>query len=309
MGTTLADLGRLILIILFLPLILILLGPLLVLAVIRGRQPFGPVTLHTARYSPAGRGGIMLLGLLLWAAIWSGLGWLILNAVPMLPVEAIARPPATATTAPPTATVPPATPTAALPSATPTPLPATFTPTPTVTPTESATAPTAPPTTPTPLPATATPTVSPTTGPSPTTTPPPRLTFAERQAVIATVKEANLLLRETIVLANEDNLDRMATIWQDTALTVAKRFASQIYEQYAQPMKVEFEYIQPPTIDRLISADRVVVTTQEKWAYGGPTKIDHEETLQFIYTLKREDELWIVTRYTYRNLPTPTPTP
>ena len=71
----LADFGRLVLLILLLPLILILIGPLLILAAIRGHQPLGPITLDTARYKPVARTGAFILGLLLWLLVWGGLAW------------------------------------------------------------------------------------------------------------------------------------------------------------------------------------------------------------------------------------------
>ncbi|HXV99976.1 MAG TPA: hypothetical protein VEC93_16275, partial [Anaerolineae bacterium] len=76
MRTALFDLVRLVLLILLLPIILILIGPLLIWAVLRGRQRIGPVTLNTSRYSAAGRAGALIIGLLLWVLIWGGLIWL-----------------------------------------------------------------------------------------------------------------------------------------------------------------------------------------------------------------------------------------
>ena len=76
----LADLVRLILLILFLPIVLIFIGPLLILAVLRGCQPMGPITLDTSRYSTVGRVGALALGILLWLVVWGGLAWFVLYA-------------------------------------------------------------------------------------------------------------------------------------------------------------------------------------------------------------------------------------
>ncbi len=55
---------------LLLPVILILMGPLLVVAALRGRQRIGPITLDAAR-SSARRTGALVVGLLLWLlALW-----------------------------------------------------------------------------------------------------------------------------------------------------------------------------------------------------------------------------------------------
>jgi len=121
------------------------------------------------------------------------------------------------------------------------------------------------------------------------------------------------VLQEAIAEADEENLQSLEKIWRGLALRVARNFATQMSEQYAKPMVVEFEYLEPPTVDRQSTHSEAIVTSREKWAYGGPTEIDREEVFDFIYSLTREDEGWIISRYTYRNIPapelTPTPTP
>lgn len=72
MRSGLADLGRLIILILLLPLILILIGPFLVLAVLRGKQQLGPIVLNAARYDTLGRAGIFMLGISAWALVGAG---------------------------------------------------------------------------------------------------------------------------------------------------------------------------------------------------------------------------------------------
>lgn len=408
----LADLFRLILLVLLLPVILILMGPLLVVAALRGRQRIGPITLDAAR-SSARRTGALVVGLLLWLLVWGGLSWLTwaaletpptvaqqpvqITATPIptqtpLPVTATERPQpsntptrrstalpaaatstvqsetktttptralgtvaaavvvtatvAPATTAPtttPSATpeststataVPPTpTPTAtpvpptATPTFTPTPVPPTATPTftstpvpPTATPTFTPTptdTPTATPTftsTPTNTPtatstASATPrptaTPTPTDTATPTVTPTPTVPATVRQSAIAAVEAGNDLLHDAIIEATEDNLQKMDTIWQDKALPTARAFAADIYDRYAKPLRVDFEYLKRPAITGQLPGNRLVVTSSERWSYGGPTKTDYQEAFQFIYTLTRRSGQWVITEYSFLNLPLP----
>ncbi|NJO00003.1 MAG: hypothetical protein HC875_40780, partial [Anaerolineales bacterium] len=95
----LADLFRLILLVLLLPVILILIGPLLVLAALRGRQRIGPITLDAAR-SPTRRTGALVVGLLLWLLVWGGLAWLTWAALATPPTVAQQPAQITATPAP-----------------------------------------------------------------------------------------------------------------------------------------------------------------------------------------------------------------
>lgn len=329
----LADLARLILLILLLPLILILIGPLLVVAAIRGHQPLGPITLETARYKLAGRVGALALGLLIWLLVWGGLGWFIIYAyaspstVTLVPLPASgegaeASPSATfrPTRLPPTATA------AVVSADTPTPQPS-----------RASLAEPTPPSSPSarPLPPNFTPTFTPTPSPKTTvslTDAVPTATLdqaereltstatailegsvalADRQAAISVVETGNLLLREAIANANEENLQELERVWRGLGLQVAKSFATGLYERYSKPLEVEFEFIQRPEIDPESSAEEIVVSSREKWRYGGPTKIDHEEAFEFIYTLNQDDGQWVISRYTYRNLviPSATPTP
>ena len=147
-----------------------------------------------------------------------------------------------------------------------------------------------------------------------TVSPQATLTIAERQAIVKTVEEGNVLLREAITDPSPDILQQMETIWQGLALQVAKTFAIKINEQYAKPVQVQFEYLNPPAIDQDSSWAEVTVKSREKWSYGGPTRTDKEEIFDFIYTLEPADGRWLITRYTYRNVsvtstPTPIPSP
>lgn len=336
MRKLLPNLGCFILFILFLPLIIIVAGPLLVLAALRGRQPAGPITLDTVRYGPTGRVGAFLLGLAIWLLIWGSLAWLaIANGLSaptmaalssnLLPAETPVAPVATSTPLPPTPTSLLLTPSL---TETPTPIPAPISgPTDTATPAATAT-PTA---TPTELvnevPATDTPTASPTTPSTSTPTPPetieavdtatpapppveppPDLSAAEQETILATVKDGNSLLRKAVAEASEENLQNLTARWQGDALPVARNFAINLYESYAKPFEVEFEYLTFP----FINSDRnqrgeIVVISRERWSYNGPTTTQ-EETFEFIYSLSQIDGRWMITDYIYRNLRLPTRT-
>lgn len=321
----LADFFRLTLLILFLPLIIIFVGPFLVLSVLRGRQGMGPITFDSTRYDFTGRAGIFMLGLAIWILVWGGLTWFVLNAVLPVPPQqntvavqptATARPIPTHTVTPSPSAVPP-TPTPTL-----TPLPPTPSLTPTPTPTLGPIVPASPPThTPTltrtplfnePL-ATNTVAANITVTPNAilTVTPRPVITAtlgpADRLAAVDTLEDANTLLQNAIALANEENLENLGEIWQDTALTNITDFAQELYDRYAQPFTVTFEYISPPRIREQLDNGDIVMVSREKWFYGGPTTVN-EEAFEFIYTLSQRNGRWLITRYTYRNLPLPTPT-
>jgi hypothetical protein len=323
----LGRLGCLILLILFLPLFAIFIGPLLVLAAFRGYQPLGPIKLDTVRYGPAGRVGAFLLGLAVWVLVWSSLVWLAIASSVPLPTVAQDSPTVPASAGPsPTAIPGPIsspTPTLTLtpptvrprPTATLTPVPPTATPTePTITPSATATAmPTA-----TPIESfneptathTSTTTPTPPAEPLETFTPtvvPATLTIIDRQQAIITVEEGNVLLREAIALANEENLQRLEIMWRGEALEVAQNFATELYDRYAKPFNVQFEYITRPTLSEPDAAGDIEVISRERWFYGGPTQTD-QEAFEFIYTLSRENDAWVITDYHFLNLPLPTPT-
>jgi hypothetical protein len=134
------------------------------------------------------------------------------------------------------------------------------------------------------------------------------LTAVEQQAVIETVEEGNVLLREAITTGPE-MLQPLEAIWQGLALKVARTFALKIHEQYAKPVQVQFEFLKPPSIEQGSNQSEVTVTSREKWSYGGPTRTDNEEIFDFTYILQEVDGRWRITRYTYRNISaTATPT-
>ncbi len=310
----LADLGRLIILILLLPVFLIFVGPMLVVAVLRGRQPLGPILLDTTRYRAIAKASAFIFGVALWGVIWGGLAWLSVNAIaPALSTGSPLDTPAevtilitntptsilsdsTATPRPsPTPTPVLDTATPLLPAATPTDPPA---PAPTDTPLSTATA--LPPTstfTPTPT-ATAAATQTRTSPVSPQAT----LTYQEQKRVEDVVKEANRLLQQAIVDANDETLANLDSVWRDLALNVAQSFALKTYEQYSKPVQVQFSYVRQPVVEPESTFTEATVTSREKWIYGRNDDAE-DETFEFVYTLTRENEAWVITRYTYRNLP------
>jgi hypothetical protein len=306
----------------------------LVLAALRGRQPvLGPIILNTSRYGSVGRVGGLILGTAIWLLVWSGLAWIMLNS--FLPSSTIANTlsaknttVAAVDTATPTSFPPTFTATAKVmvtSTATPTELP--VTPTPIITLTITAIFEASPTPLPTPR---ATPSLTPTiiitaTATSTSTveivdpsdepslseidiietvrpTPLPPLTVEERSDVIGTMKEGNGLLREAILLANEENIEKLKRLWRGRAFDKAEEFATEHYNNFAQPLEVQFEYITTPKISDQSTANQVLVISQETWFYTGPTTTQ-KESLEFIYTLSREDDNWVITSYTYRNLP------
>ena len=61
-------------------------------------------------------------------------------------------------------------------------------------------------------------------------------------------------------------------------------------------------------LQRREAADRVVVTSQEFWSYGGPTTVNYE-AFEFLYILAKEENRWVIVEYSFRRLPEISPTP
>jgi len=331
MRNILAGFGCVILLLLFLPLGLIFIGPLLVLAVVRGRQPVGPITLNTLRYGPLGRLGALLLGMALWLLVWSGLGWVFVNGflaappvvdmpsvtpaavvsspVPTMPAkfqgETPLPSPTTASTPTPLPPIEPSPPEAGSETSTPTPLALTPSPTsrPGSTPVVTVTMVVSTPT-PSAQPASASNSGQTTLKDTISLTSP--LTLAGREAAVATVKEGNRLLREAISLANQDNLQKLDAVWQGQALTKAQNFAADIYRRYAKPFDVQFEYLTPPTLGQNLIG-QVIIVSQETWIYQGRSGVERD-SFEFTYTLTQENDRWFITQYSYHNLSLPAPT-
>jgi hypothetical protein len=301
----LAEIVRLlVLIVVVLPLALLLSGPALVLAALRGRQRVGPIVLNPGQRGRFGRVWACLLGLLLWLAVWGGLAFLLGRTlrpttvahvppptlVTVSPAPALETPTAVATaTLPPSSTpLPPPTPAAepthALEEATPTAILAR--------PTETVTASPSPPLpTPTPL-------------PSPT----PAQTSQPDQAAlaIAAVEAANEQLRMTVVQPSEENLAALEQHWKESSLDKAKAFAISLHQVVGAPMEVSYVYLIPPTVSQQLTSSALFVNATEVWTYSG-SRDSHTETYEFFYTLAQRDDQWVIIDYVYRNGPLSTP--
>lgn len=177
----------------------------------------------------------------------------------------------------------------------------TFTFTPSPTPTNSPTSTATPTAT-----NTGTPTATP-TRPTATPTPVPTLIASERRAVLAALRNGNEALRSTIESATDENLAELETFWAGRALNEVRAFAIDTNQRYTSPFTVDLEYLQQPFVSSRISTRQVFVTTREQWTYGGPTTAI-QERFEFIYTLSRRADNWIITNFSFRNLEAPTPT-
>jgi len=294
------DLFRLVALILLLPLIIILLGPLLVLAAIRGQQYLGPITLNSTRYNFAGRIGVFLLGIALWLLVWGGLTWLAVDTF-----TPAVNPPDIATftpVAPPTATG------ATLVTAAPPTKPATVTANPTSIPTSTLaiklTA--APKSSPVSTVITGTPAVTLTAVVSPVTptrsvTATTAVTSANRQAALAVVEEANNLLKQAISQSSQKNLDNLGRLWQADALVAVQKFVAHVTGRFTEPPQVTLEYLNPPAISAE-SAGQVVIVAGERWTYGGDAQ-EKRENFEFTYTVVTTRTAWVISQYSYRRLP------
>jgi hypothetical protein len=331
------------------PLSLLLIGPLLVLAALRGVQRIGPIVFEPERSGVGGRILALLLGLTLWLVIWGGLVLLVGPVLPALtpagempgataaasaptktprPTFTPSPAPPPATSAPTLASQPLATSTPApLPPATDTPVlaPATSTPEPppaTDTPAPApVTATPVPIPSPTPVPPTATPTRPPTASaqpplgtPAPTVTPVATLAPDQAAQAIAVVEKANDLLRAAVVEPSLGNLAALETAWRGDALRDAQAFAQDLSRRYVRPLEVTFVYLSPPSAREGILPDTAVVTSAETWTYAGP-RSSRSESFEFTYTMAPQDSSWIIIAYSYHNvpggavMPSPTSTP
>jgi hypothetical protein len=316
------------------PLSLLLIGPLLVLAALRGVQRVGPIVFEPERSGVGGRILAFLLGLTLWLVVWGGLVLLIGPIMPSLtPTEEAAGVTAATTPAPtrtprPTFTPSPApvstssaqstlgTAEPAAATSTPKP-PATATPLPPATDTPApAPATSTPLPSPTPVPPTATPipTRPPTVTPAPTMTPVATLAPAQAAQAIAVVEKANDLLRAAVVEPTIGNMAALETAWRGDALKDAQAFAQDLSRRYVRPLAVTYVYLTPPSAREGILPDTAVVTSVETWTYAG-SRSARSESFEFTYTLSPQDSSWIIIAYSYRNvpggvaMPPPTPTP
>ena len=317
--------------VIILPLAVLVIGPLLTLAALRGRQRIGPITLEPGRRGMAGRIGALLLGVVVWLVVWGGLAMILAWALPTVGGRrsaSILQMNVTPTQPPVVATL---TPTPA-PPATPQPL---ASPIPTLAQTEEAPTP-SPSVTPSPIPSTSTPIlptatatpVPPTSKPLPTVTPMPMppastslptatltslptpvATLSQEQAseAIAAVEAANELLRTAVGEPSIGNLAELETLWKGEALAKAQAFAQNLSQRYLRPLEVTFIYYRSPEAFEGNSPDTAFVISTEAWNYSGP-RSSHRESFKFSYTLRRQNEGWVITDYAYGYAPGVLPT-
>lgn len=326
--TWFGDLGRLLLWLLLLPLLLLLLGPLLVLAAVRGSLRLGVINLNPSRQAPQGRWWALGVGVLLWGLTWGGLGWAAQRFVDSPPAEATLTaavtntPPAgeAGATASPTASPspqPPSPTATAVSSPTPTSGPTPAVPSPTVTPistaTRAATATSTPlpratatataTTTPTPTPSPAAP--SPTPGPSPTPT--LALTTVDEVTaaqVVRSLNQANDLLVEAARMPNPPSIIALADSWQGSALGQVRSFVNSIAFRYERPLTVTYSLVTEPELGITADGDTVVVTVEEVWVFDSPNR-NRTSRAAYTYTMVLAGERWRIVEYAYRILSPP----
>jgi hypothetical protein len=123
---------------------------------------------------------------------------------------------------------------------------------------------------------------------------------------IAAVEAANDLLRTAVIEPSIGNLAALETLWRGEALAKAQAFAQDLYQRYLRPLDVTFVYLLPPLVRGGNTSDIAFVTSAEEWTYTGP-RASHSERFQFIYTLRREDEGWVISDYAYGDAPSALP--
>lgn len=319
------------LVVIIIPLAVLLIGPVLILAALRGRQRIGQIVFNPGRLGAVGRLGALVLGLLVSLALCVGLGLILsqvgppaisslsslvfqANGTPTAPLAVPSPAPTALPAVPlqtpeiPTPTHPPEDTPIPSPSAT----PSLMAPTPTPALPSATATPPAPTGTPTSVPPTATSLPTVTFTPSPA--PPPTLS-TEQAMKIATVEEANQLLRAAVVEISIGNLAALETLWQGRALAKVQAFAQDLSQRYSHPLEVSFVYLSPPLALEGSSSDTARVVSVEEWTYTG--RGTYTERFEFTYTLKSQDEGWVITDYAYSNTPatlssseeTPTPIP
>jgi hypothetical protein len=302
------DLLRLVyLVVVILPLTLLLIGPALALAALRGRQEIGPIVLKPSRRGTVGRIGTLLLGLLVWLLVWGSLAAVVSGVI----LPAMGRSSSSAVKAEVTLAAPLEIPTAtplptSLPLATPTaPIPPTATHSPQQEEAISSPSPAPSPLPPTPTSPTATPVpptptfaASPTATLAPAVTPPATLSPQEEREAIAAIEAANELLRTAVTESSIGNLAALETLWRGKALVKAQAFAQDFNQRYLRPLEVTCVYLAPPRAVKGDLPDTAYVISAEAWTYAGP-KSTQDESFEFTYSLRREGEGWVIIDYDY----------
>jgi hypothetical protein len=309
-GQKLKDIGRLMLLVVIgVPVTLLLLGPLLIAASVRGRLRAGPILFDFRRYEGWQRGGVIFLGVILACLIWGAAGIALINTTsPGRWFAALARRP----TGPASTTVllsPIPSPSSIL-TYTPapgsifvgvTPPPTAFpiTPLPTFT---SSPSPTLALVTPLPMPspsASSTPTLRPAPASTPATVGTPvvsgTLTPAEMALIVPeTIERANRLLRLAFAEPGADNMERLSAGWRDRALQKAAGLVSEVEARYhSGPLEVTYDYVITPTVVGQEAAGRIEATDRELWTYVGAIST-YTETVEYRYFLEQIDGTWYI---------------
>jgi hypothetical protein len=300
------------LVVVILPLTLLFIGPLLMLAAVRGIQRVGPIILNPSQAGTSGRIRALLLGMFLWLVVWGGLA-ITLSRVGPPAIGGVSSSALETGVAP---TLPPV-----FPTATPTPVPTVtlqaiaaptltrpekseLSPVASLSPTPSPIPPTPTPISPTATTQPASPTLTPLATATFTPSPTPIATLSPEQAseAITAVEAANELLRAAVIQPSIGNLAGLEALWRGEALVKAQAFAQDLSRRYLRPLDVTFVYLLPPVVHVGTSPDTAIVISTEAWTYTGP-HASRRESFEFTYTLSRQDEGWVIINYAYRNAP------
>ncbi len=299
----LKDILRLLWLIVLLPLLLLLVGPLLVLAAIFGRLSLFNIQLNPGKHFSGGRAWAFVVGLLLWATIWPGLAWLLTGG--QLPLMTAARQPAAAV---PVAA--PATPTPR-PSFTPTPAPddaAEAVVLPTATLVVATDTPLLPPSatfTPLPLPtATLRPTSPPPTATATRVLPPSTLSSEEEAEALQSIIHANNLLVAVMVKPDGQNTSALSLRWRGAALAKVQTFAQDVNQKYNAPLTIRYSTIGVPQISVNAQTGRLQVSSREFWTFESPSAT-REALVDYQYTLQNINGRRLVVEYDFEVVPLP----
>jgi hypothetical protein len=137
-----------------------------------------------------------------------------------------------------------------------------------------------------------------TVAPADAITPLATLSPSEATEAVEAVEAANEMLRAAVVESSIGNLAALETRWQEEALAKAQAFAQDFNQRYLRPLEVTVAYLAPPLAIQGDTPDTAYVISTEAWTYTGP-KSSHNESLEFTYILRREDEGWIIIDYAY----------
>ncbi len=295
------DSVRLFLLLALSPIILLLTGPVLTIAALKGRLSLpGGLTLNPGKHHRKNREIAFVMGIVLWAFTWGFVGWMgaavYFNAMPnggvsVTAIELTSMP---------------------LPAKTETPMPTpspTFTTFPTQTPSPTDVSFDTP--TPSPKPATATPAPKPTDTPIPTSPPatetpivsvsltPNSAAEISRQAdAIQTVSAANRALRQAIASPSAQKLDDLGNFWQGDALTRVRLFAQEMHTKYRAPVQADYRLEGAYHILDVDSTGGMVITSQERWQYKGAGDAQTAFTI-YTYTVHWDGSAWKIVDYDF----------